>query len=190
MTGRRTRKTKIRAGLKAGEKPGLNRHWRADFLDCLAETSNVSEAARTAGINSGRAYKVRREEPEFARAWLRALWEGYVHLELEVLRRLRGDFQLVKHYGSDGDPQVRRITRPRIETIVASVSGVPVSNWSLEPGGVLGFASAPPQGAEVRAGFLFDVPVRFEEDRIDISGVNFEVGEAPSIPLVEIREAQ
>lgn len=103
---------------------------------------------------------------------------------------LRGDFQLVKHYGQDGDPQVRRITRPRIETIVASVSGVPVSNWSLEPGGVLSFAWAPPQGAEVRAGFLFDVPVRFEEDRIDISGVNFEAGEAPSIPLVEIREAQ
>lgn len=102
---------------------------------------------------------------------------------------LRGDFQLVKHYGVDGEPQVRRITRPRIETIVASVSGVPTSNWSLEPGGILSFTSAPPEGAEVRAGFLFDVPVRFAEDRIDISGVNFEAGEAPSIPLVEIREA-
>ncbi|MEL7218571.1 MAG: DUF2460 domain-containing protein, partial [Pseudomonadota bacterium] len=42
---------------------------------------------------------------------------------------------------------------------------------------------------EIRAGFLFDVPVRFAEDRIDISGVNFSAGEAPSVPLVELREA-
>src|SRR3546814_6681636 len=94
---------------------------------------------------------------------------------------LSGDFQLVKRYGADGDPQVRRITRPRIESIVASVSGVAVGNWSLEPGGILSFSSAPPQGAEVRAGFLFDVPVRFEEERIDISGVNLEDADAHRI---------
>lgn len=67
----------------------MNRHWRALFLDYLAESSNVSESARKAGINPSRAYKVRREEPEFARAWFAALWEGYLHLEMEVLRRLR-----------------------------------------------------------------------------------------------------
>ena len=42
--------------------------------------------------------------------------------------------------------------------------------------------------AIVRAGFLFDVPVRFAEDRIDVSGLNFAAGEAPSIPLIELRE--
>ena len=50
------------------------------------------------------------------------------------------------------------------------------------------FDAAPPVGAEVRAGFRFDVPVRFAEDRLDVSGVNFAAGEAPSVPLVEIRE--
>lgn len=88
MTASRTR-TKIKNQLKQGEEPGLNRHWRGLFLDFLAESSNVSESARKAGINPSRAYKVRREEPEFARQWLCALWEGYVHLEMEVLRRLR-----------------------------------------------------------------------------------------------------
>lgn len=43
-------------------------------------------------------------------------------------------------------------------------------------------------GATVRAGFLFDVPVRFGEDRLDISGAEFAAGEAPSVPLVELRE--
>lgn len=67
----------------------INKNWRRLFLDHLAESSNVTESAAKAGISPGRAYKVRREEPEFARQWLAALWEGYTHLEIEVVRRLR-----------------------------------------------------------------------------------------------------
>lgn len=90
----RQKHTNIKRQLRAGEDPGLNRHWRGLFLDYLAETSNVSESARRTGINPSRAYKVRREEPEFARQWLSALYEGYLHLELEVIRRLReGDMK-------------------------------------------------------------------------------------------------
>ncbi|MGB3472163.1 MAG: hypothetical protein WBA51_15205 [Erythrobacter sp.] len=89
MPTHRRNRTKIKAQLKDGEKPGLNRHWRGLFLDHLAETSNVTKSAAHADINPSRAYKVRREEPDFARQWLTALWEGYTHLELEVLRRLR-----------------------------------------------------------------------------------------------------
>jgi hypothetical protein len=33
------------------------------------------------------------------------------------------------------------------------------------------------------------VPVRFAEDRLDISGAAFAAGEAPSVALVEVREA-
>lgn len=100
----------------------------------------------------------------------------------------RADFQLIKTYGEGEDPQVRPITRPRADTLLVSIGGVASTAWSLQPQGVLRFTSAPPAGAAVRAGFLFDVPVRFAEDRIDISGVNFAAGEAPSIPLIELRE--
>ncbi len=100
----------------------------------------------------------------------------------------RADFPLIKTYGDGPDPQVRPITRARADTLLVSVGGAPVSGWSLLSQGVLRLASAPPAGAEVRAGFLFDVPVRFAEDRIDISGINFAAGEAPSIPLIELRE--
>lgn len=89
-TSRRSRsRTKIRHNQKLGEMPNLNRHWRSLFLDCLAETSNVSASATAAGINTSQAYKVRRYEQEFARAWYAALLEGYQHLELETLHRLR-----------------------------------------------------------------------------------------------------
>ena len=44
-------------------------------------------------------------------------------------------------------------------------------------------------GAEVRAGFLFDVPVRFATDELTVGAATFAAGEAVSVPLVEIREA-
>jgi hypothetical protein len=81
--------TKIMPAYKEGEREHLDRHWRGLFLDTLAETSNVSEAARRAGINPSRAYKVRREESAFRAKWSDALSEGYAHLEMETLHRLR-----------------------------------------------------------------------------------------------------
>ena len=48
--------------------------------------------------------------------------------------------------------------------------------------------TAPAEGAEVRAGFRFDVPVRFAEDRLSLSRATFLAGEIPSVPLIEIRE--
>jgi hypothetical protein len=79
----------IRPSLKDGEDGRINNNWRRLFLDHLAESSNVSASADKAGISASRAYKVRREETEFARQWLVALAEGYLHLEMEVVRRLR-----------------------------------------------------------------------------------------------------
>lgn len=101
---------------------------------------------------------------------------------------LAAEFQLVKAYGTNAEPQLRPITRPRAETLLVSVDGNPSSDWFLGDKGKLIFNTAPAPGAQIRAGFLFDVPVRFAEDRVDISGVNFEAGEAPSIPLIELRE--
>lgn len=79
----------IRPSLKQGEGGPINNNWRRLFLDHLAESSNVTLSAEKAGISVSRAYKVRREEAGFARQWLVALAEGYLHLEMEVVRRLR-----------------------------------------------------------------------------------------------------
>ncbi|WP_183030064.1 hypothetical protein [Altericroceibacterium spongiae] len=86
---RRSARTKIRADLREGESGHLNRHWRTVFLDKLADTSNVSAAAQAAGVTTARAYKTRRSEIAFARQWHKALMEGYEHLEMETLYRLR-----------------------------------------------------------------------------------------------------
>ncbi|MCL4672533.1 MAG: TIGR02217 family protein [Sphingomonadaceae bacterium] len=98
-------------------------------------------------------------------------------------------FPLVKRYGTGSDAQVRRITRPRSGSVSVSVGGTQASGWTLDEGGVVVFSAAPPAGAEVRAGFLFDVPVRFAEDRLTVAGAAFAAGEVPSVPLIEVREA-
>ena len=97
-------------------------------------------------------------------------------------------FPLLKAYGSGSDAQQRRITRPRFGSVLVSVDGIAVNTWTLDTLGVIVFADAPAAGKIVRAGFLFDVPVRFAEDRLDVSGAAFAAGEAPSVPLIELRE--
>jgi uncharacterized protein (TIGR02217 family) len=99
-------------------------------------------------------------------------------------------FPLVKRYGDGTDPQVRRITRPVAGSVKVSVNGTLLtSGWSLGALGVITFAAPPVSGSVVRAGFLFDVPVRFAEDQLQLAGTSFAAGEAPSVPVVEIREA-
>lgn len=63
--------------------------WGEAFLSELAATSNVSAAARKAAIATATAYDARRASPEFNRKWQQALCEGYDHLEMELLHRLR-----------------------------------------------------------------------------------------------------
>ena len=63
--------------------------WRKPFLAELAATSNVSGAARKVGIGTSSAYALRRADPEFYREWQEALCEGYDHLEMSLLQRLR-----------------------------------------------------------------------------------------------------
>lgn len=102
---------------------------------------------------------------------------------------VRSVFPLVKAYGFGDDPQVRRITRPMAASLAVSIDGTASDAWTLEPGGTLSLSEPPATGAVVRAGFLFDVPVRFAEDHLDVSGAAHAAGEAPSVPLIEIREA-
>ncbi|QDZ09641.1 DUF2460 domain-containing protein [Devosia ginsengisoli] len=100
----------------------------------------------------------------------------------------RTTFQLSKRYGAGFDPYLRPITRPVVGSVKVAVAGVELgSGWAVDLAtGVVTFSVAPGDGADVTAGFLFDVPVRFDTDRLDVELTSFDGAEAPSIPLVEI----
>lgn len=101
-------------------------------------------------------------------------------------------FQLCKYYGAmdleGADAQQRIVTRPVAGTIRVAVDGVEaLSGWAHVGLGVIAFDVAPAVGAALTAGFRFDVPVRFAEDRLDVSRATFAAGDVPSVPLVELR---
>ena len=101
-------------------------------------------------------------------------------------------FQLVKRYGTGGDAYVRTITRPVAATVRVAVDGVTQSR----PGdftvnhaaGTITFqpGSIPAAGAAITAGYEFDVPARFDIDRLEVSLSAFNAGQIPTIPIVEI----
>ncbi|AYD00238.1 DUF2460 domain-containing protein [Neorhizobium sp. NCHU2750] len=100
-------------------------------------------------------------------------------------------FQLTKTYRDAGGSWTRQITRPVAGTVQVAVDGVvmPAAAYAVDPaGGFVTFAEGhlPAAGAQVRAGFEFDVPVRFDTDRIDVNLAHFDAGRIPSIPLTEI----
>jgi uncharacterized protein (TIGR02217 family) len=95
-------------------------------------------------------------------------------------------FSLKKSYAGG---EQRRISRPLAGSVLIAVDGMELaSGWTLEDYGEVVFDDPPDSGAIVTAGFLFDVPVRFADDRLEINRATFLAGEAPSVPLIEIRE--
>jgi len=95
-------------------------------------------------------------------------------------------FALRKRYSTGEE---RRITRPVSGSVRVGVAGVEqVTGWSVEEPGEVVFDIPPAAGTVVTAGFLFDVPVRFADDRLEVNRATFLAGEAPSVPLIEIRE--
>ena len=93
------------------------RHWRTRFIEQLAETSNVLKAADHAGIMPSQAYHARRNEPDFAKKWRAALAEGYIHLEMDIVRRLReGDFKAAEGERYDFSNAIRLLATYRDKT--------------------------------------------------------------------------
>lgn len=105
----------------------------------------------------------------------------------------RVSFQLSKSYGAEYAPYQRPVAKPVAGSIRVAVSGVEVEegeDFDSDPAtGLIVFRPwhVPSEGAEITAGFLFDVPVRFDTDFLEVDLAAFASGEIPSIPIVEIR---
>jgi uncharacterized protein (TIGR02217 family) len=102
-------------------------------------------------------------------------------------------FQLVKTYGAAHAPWPREIKKPVAGSVLVAVAGVAQTvgvNYLLNGlTGVVTFLPGhlPALGAAVTAGFAFDVPVRFDTDKLEISLQGIRHGAIPNIPIVEIR---
>lgn len=102
-------------------------------------------------------------------------------------------FQLVKTYGSAFAPWSRTIRKPVAGTVTIAVAGVTKTagtDYAADhtTGAVTFLAgSIPAAGQSVTAGFEFDVPVRFDTDKLEVNLAGLSHGAIAHIPIVEVR---
>ncbi|SNR60809.1 DUF2460 domain-containing protein [Puniceibacterium sediminis] len=100
-------------------------------------------------------------------------------------------FQLTKTYQSGASSYERPIKKPVAGTVRTAIQGLAQTegtDFTVDPAsGVVTFTVPPQFGAEISAGYEFDVPVRFDADRILTSVASFQAGEVPDVPVVEVR---
>ncbi len=104
---------------------------------------------------------------------------------------VRAIWPLNKTYSSGGASYVRPIAKPVAGSVSIGIQG-DLQQESIHfqvdsQTGMITFDHPPDEGVEVTAGYEFDVPVRFDTDRVQTSVASFQAGDAPNVPVVEVR---
>lgn len=101
------------------------------------------------------------------------------------------EYPILKTYASGGHIYQRPISKPVVGTV-----RVGVEQDELQEGidyevdvttGMIRFAHPPDPQMQIFAGYEFDVPVRFDTDRILTSVASFQAGQVPNVPVIEVR---
>lgn len=137
----------------------------------------------------GRLYGFRWKDWADYRSNMQAQATSHQDVLLDVGNGVKTQFQLVKRYTSGGEEYVRPIVKPVAGTVkVALNTTQQLSGWTVNTTtGIITFTVAPGNGVQVKAGFEFDVPVRFDAEELEISLDAFEAGAVPDIKVIEIR---
>ncbi len=188
---RRTEVVELKNGFEERNSPWAHSRRRYDAglgvrsLDDLAEVVAFFEARR------GRLYGFRWKDWTDYKSCAPSAMPGAFDQALGTGDGARREFPLVKRYASGGEAYLRPIAKPVDGTVRVGRGGVALAagdGHSVDHvAGVVRFVSAPAAGVAVTAGFEFDVPVRFDADRIATSLAGFAAGEIPAIPVIEVR---
>ena len=98
-------------------------------------------------------------------------------------------FQIIKNYITGSLTQVKTIKKTVTGTVRVALDAVEqFSGFTVDNNlGTITFSVAPGVGVVVGAGYEYDVPVRFDMDRLEISLTAFNARELPAMPVREIR---
>lgn len=118
-------------------------------------------------------------------------WSDYdvVGQNIGVGGGVQSVFALKKTYTNGGAATDRAITKPVDNSVSIYVDNMLVSSGVTVDytSGQVTFDAAPDNGAVIAADFEFDVPVRFDTDRLSASLDSYGVHSWGNIPLVEVR---
>ncbi len=104
---------------------------------------------------------------------------------------VNNSFPLIKNYVSGDQSYGRPISKPVLGTVRVGVEADELQeavHYQVDTAtGLIHFVHPPNEGMQISAGFEFDVPVRFDTDRVQTSVASFQAGDAPNVPVVEVR---
>ena len=114
-------------------------------------------------------------------------WNDYEAANVPMVQVTPTVWQLVKRYNVAGYEHLRSITKPVLGTVAVKVGGTPVTPSSIDHlTGLVTFGSPP--GSAPTASFEFDVPVRFDTDKLPVQANAWDQQIVPQINVIEVKE--
>jgi uncharacterized protein (TIGR02217 family) len=114
-------------------------------------------------------------------------WTDYQATDQAMAEVTPTVWQLVKRYNIGGYEHVRTITKPVLGTVAIKIGGSPVVPSEIDYlTGLVTFGSA--RGSAPTASFEFDVPVRFDTDKLPVQANAWDQQIVSQINLIEVKE--
>jgi len=188
---RRTEIVTLNSGFEERNSPWAHSRRRYDAGLSMRSLDDMDVVIAFYEARCGRLYGFRWKDWTDYKSCLPSLEPNFSDQEIGVGDGVTDTFQLFKTYRSGDENYRRDIRKPVVNTVVIGVDSAALiegTHYTVNlTTGVVTFGVAPNEGAFVTAGYEFDVPVRFDMDRLEMSHASFEAGEIPNIPVVELR---
>ncbi len=188
---RRTEIVMLNSGFEERNSPWAHSRRRYDAGLSMRSLDDMDAVIAFYEARRGPLFGFRWKDWTDCKSCLPSLEPDFLDQVLGVGDDVTTDFQLCKIYRSGEESYHRDIRKPVPNTVVIGVGGnefVGGTHYTVDLiTGVVTFFAAPGEGAIITAGYEFDVPVRFDTDRLEMSHASFEAGEIPNVPVVELR---
>lgn len=188
---RRTQIVELASGREERNASWQNSRRRYDVAYGIRRADDLAAVVAFFEARNGRLYGFRFRDWADYKSCLPSGTPGPFDQEIGIGDGVAKEFQLAKRYASGEAFWARVISKPIAGSTRIAVDGVELAegaDWTVEvTTGTVTFAVAPAPDAVITAGFLFDVPVRFDSDTLDVTLDLERLGSIASIPLVELR---
>lgn len=190
---RRTDIVALASGHEERSSPWASSRRRYNVGFALSCLDDVHEVIAFFEARHGRLYGFRFRDAVDHRSSAPSIQPQATDQTLGLGDGVNGSFQLLKNYQSGGQSFQRSISKPvsgSVRVAVDSVEQVEGTAFTVDgTTGLVVFEAGfvPASSAVVAAGYLFDVPVRFDTDRLEVNLSAFSAGEIPDIPITELR---
>ena len=115
-------------------------------------------------------------------------WLDYkaINQNIAIANGEQTEFQLIKTYNINNKIQIRKITKPENVSVFVNQQNITQNININYSNGIITFNTPPEKDTIITATFDFYVPVRFDNDKIEIIMKNDKVGEIKDLKIVEL----